>query len=103
MTNMDALILHAVKTRGRSHGLAIARELEEIKAKMISVGALYKAIRRLERDGMLLGEWEDDDGAHQGGRRRYYEITGAGEKALNEQRAELRRIGRVLRVGKDFA
>lgn len=44
-------------------------------------GTVYPALRRLERDALVLSEWEADDNALENGRpaRRYYRITQAGK------------------------
>jgi PadR family transcriptional regulator, regulatory protein PadR len=49
-------------------------------------GTVYPALSRLERDGFLRSSWEDDARAHREGRpaRRYYRITAAGTKALED-------------------
>jgi DNA-binding PadR family transcriptional regulator len=49
-------------------------------------GTVYPALSRLERDGFVRSAWEDEQHAHGDGRpqRRYYRITGAGKRALDE-------------------
>ena len=49
-------------------------------------GTVYPALSRLERDGFLRSAWESDAKAHADGRpaRRYYRLTAAGVRALNE-------------------
>ena len=60
-------------------------------------GALYPALHRLERQGLVEGEWQISEKRR---RARFYEITTAGKKAL---RAELKNwiehteaVGKVL-------
>ena len=54
-------------------------------------GTVYPALGRLERDGLVKSAWENDQDAHAEGRpaRRYYEITAAGNRALNAARERL--------------
>ena len=95
MTNLEATILHVVRVRPRSHGLVIGRAIEEILQKPVGLGTVYKTLHRLERDAFLTSQWgdaTDDDG----GRRRYYTITGLGATALNDFSRSLARISRVL-------
>lgn len=49
-------------------------------------GTVYPALSRLERDGYLQSAWENEGDAHSEGRpaRRYYRLTAAGVRALNE-------------------
>jgi PadR family transcriptional regulator, regulatory protein PadR len=47
----------------------------------LKAGTLYPILNRLELDGWILGRWEDIDEAVAGRRRRrYYRLTGAGER-----------------------
>jgi PadR family transcriptional regulator len=49
-------------------------------------GSVYPALGRLERDGYVRSSWEDETSAHAEGRpaRRYYRVTAAGVRALEE-------------------
>ena len=53
-------------------------------------GTLYKALARMEDAGLLTSAWEAPDPAAADGRprRRLYEITGAGERALAAHQAQ---------------
>ena len=58
----------------------ILQDLKE--AKMIVVeGTLYPLLTRLKNDGLLTYRWEEST---QGPPRKYYELTEAGRKFLNE-------------------
>jgi transcriptional regulator len=45
-------------------------------------GSLYPNLHKLERDGLIVGEWEEKE---TGRKRRYYCITAKGRKALREK------------------
>jgi len=49
-------------------------------------GTVYPILRRLERRGVLVGVWEDEEGAKKEQRppRRYYRLTPVGEEAIAE-------------------
>ena len=49
-------------------------------------GTVYPALSRLERDGYVRSAWEDNRRAHREGRpaRRYYRITAAGARVLDD-------------------
>jgi DNA-binding PadR family transcriptional regulator len=49
-------------------------------------GTVYPALSRLERDGFLRSAWEAEQEAHADGRpaRRYYKLTAAGARALED-------------------
>lgn len=87
-----ALVLSAL-SRGARYGLEI------IDRTGLSSGTVYPALRRLEADGLVLGEWEEDEDARDAGRpaRRYYRLTPEGaealEHALERIRAQQRAVG----------
>jgi len=61
--NLAALIL-AVLEASSQHGYAIAREIEQRSANALSFGdgALYPALKLLERHGYIRGAWQTDTG-----------------------------------------
>ena len=81
---LDVLILKAVSW-GPRHGYAIGRWIRETTADVLSIqeGALYPALHRLERKGLLTEEWGLTDTGRQA---KYYHLTPAGRAQL---RAEL--------------
>ena len=70
----------------RFHGFQLAKQLAgEAPARALTAhGTLYKALQRLEEAGFLASRWEDAEVAAGEGRprRRLYEVTGAGERAV---------------------
>ena len=72
-------VLHAVAD-GTSHGFDI------IEVSALPGGTVYPALSRLERDGLVSSAWEDTAIARADGRppRRYYMVTPAGLRTLNE-------------------
>jgi len=64
-------------------------------------GTVYTTLRRLERRGLVAGQWEDAKIAEKERRprRRYYTLTPAGERALESARHRLDRL--VLEMGRD--
>jgi PadR family transcriptional regulator len=71
---------------GRFHGFQLAKQIADHAGPrpLTSHGTLYKALQRLEEASLLTSQWEDPDTAAAEGRprRRLYEVTGAGERAL---------------------
>ena len=68
------------------HGFQLAKEIADHTdaRKLTAHGTLYKALGRLDDAGLLVSRWEDPHAAAAAGRprRRLYEVTGAGERAL---------------------
>lgn len=82
---LDVLILKAV-SQGRMHGYAIGRWIRQTTHDALTVqeGALYPALHRLERKGLL----EEDWGVSETGREaKYYKITTAGRRRLRSEAA----------------
>jgi PadR family transcriptional regulator PadR len=73
------------------HGFLVAKEMAEgQELKLLTAqGTLYRALNRLERDGLLESRWEDAGEAAQAGRplRRLYRITAESVHAMERQRA----------------
>lgn len=82
--------------RGDSYGYAILGRLEEMRVSNgpLDVGLVYRTLRDLERDGLVSSTWAEESA---GPRRRAYELTAAGEVALDDwavvMRERLRLIG----------
>ncbi len=80
---MKLLILKTV-SRGPDHGLGIARSVLTASGEALQIeeGALYPALHRLERDGLLASSW----GVSESNRRaKFYEITPKGDLALRRE------------------
>ena len=80
---LDGMVL-AVLERHPMHGYAVIEALSERSGGKLSVptGTVYPALRRLERAGLLDGEWSEVDGR----RRRTYQLTDAGLRSLAQER-----------------
>jgi len=98
ITEVQALLLAVLREQGKAHGHAMAKELEEMRGKPMGIGTLYKALHALERRGLVRGQWEDQPEAEYGRpRRRFYRITGVGERALKEYAAHIDSTRQLLR------
>ena len=80
---LDLLILKAVSL-GPEHGYGVLLRIEQITggALLIDQGALYPALYRLERQGLLDGEWGTSDNNR---RAKFYSLTSAGRKRLKAE------------------
>jgi transcriptional regulator len=83
------------------HGYGIGVRLEQISRGVFQVnaGSLFPALQRLERDGLIRGEWRVTENNR---RARYYAITAGGRAALKrdtrEWETQVAAIARVLRA-----
>jgi len=80
---LDLLILKAVSL-GPLHGYGVLLRINQISngALLIEQGALYPALFRLVRQGLLETEWDKSDNNR---RAKYYELTRKGRKRLKEE------------------
>ena len=81
---------------GEQHGYALMHRIEELTdgAVRMGPGTLYGAIKRMLADGLIEESDERPDPALDDQRRRYYRITGAGERVCA---AEMQRMETLLR------
>jgi PadR family transcriptional regulator, regulatory protein PadR len=80
------MVLKTLDLLGPLHGYAIARRIEQISGNVYTLnqGSLYPVLLKLEQEGSISSEW----GASENGRRaRFYHLTRAGRKHLNQQTA----------------
>jgi transcriptional regulator len=80
---LDLLILKAVSL-GPLHGYGILLRIGQIsdRALLIEQGALYPALFRLVRQGLLKATWGTSDNNR---RAKFYELTTLGRKRLQEE------------------
>lgn len=97
---LDMLILKTL-TRGSMHGYSIAEFIQQasLEALRVEEGALYPALHRLERRGLLRAEWGVSDNNR---RAKFYRLTTLGKRALEAEAAEWDRVAtavaRVMRT-----
>ena len=79
---LDLLILKAVSL-GQLHGYGVLLRVQQMTqgALVVEQGALYPALYRLERQGLLDAEWGTSDNNR---RAKFYRLTAAGRRRLRE-------------------
>jgi len=91
---LDVLVLKALDGKS-NHGYGVARWVRETTGGdlVIEEGALYTALHRLEKAGLLSSRWKTSE---TGRRAKYYTLTASGRRALEEQTAVWRRSAAAL-------
>ena len=91
---LDILILKAL-TWGPRHGYAIGRWIRQTTADVLVVqeGALYPALHRLERKGLVSEEWGESETGRQA---KYYTLTPAGRAHLVAEAERWSRYSRAV-------
>ena len=85
--HLDVLLL-ATMADGPRHGYAVKETLKASSAGRFDLptGTVYPALHRLERAGLISGEWSQVDGR----RRRTYQLTPKGRQRLANERGNWR-------------
>jgi transcriptional regulator len=91
---LDLLILKAVSL-GPLHGYGVLLRIQQIsgEALFIEQGALYPALFRLVRQGLLKTEWDRSENNR---RAKYYELTAKGRKRLQEETDWWNRLSKAI-------
>lgn len=91
---LDLLILKAVSL-GPLHGYGVLLRIGQIsgKALLIEQGALYPALFRLVRQGLLKANWGTSDNNR---RAKFYELTATGRKRLREETEDWNRLAAAM-------
>jgi transcriptional regulator len=95
---LDMLVLKTLALEPM-HGYGISARIEQISKGVFrpNAGSLFLAIQRLERDGLIDGEWKPTENNR---RAKYYVLTQKGRKRLSSETREWGRqaaaIARIL-------
>ena len=97
---LDMLILKTLALEPM-HGYGIGNRIEQISKGvfLVNAGSLFPALRRLERDGLIKGDWRATENNR---RAKYYSLTAAGRSTLKREtrdwETQAAAIGRILRA-----
>ena len=91
---LDLLVLRTLSA-GAMHGYGVATQVHELTAGELAIedAALYQALHRLDRQGLVEAEWRRSENNR---RARYYELTAAGRKRLRADIDMWRRYSRAV-------
>src|ERR671911_676275 len=91
---VDLLIMKTIALEPM-HGWAIAQRIRQLSDEILQLpqGSLYPALQRLERQGWITADW----GTSENNRRaRFYRLTKAGKKRLEQERADWDRLSAAI-------
>jgi DNA-binding PadR family transcriptional regulator len=82
--NTEALLLFVIDEQGQTYGYRIIKEIGKKSQGFFHFkeGTVYPALRKLENEGLIQGEWQE---LPNGQRRRYYRVTEKGKEALKKK------------------
>lgn len=80
---LDLLVLAALR-QGTMHGWGIAQRIKERSGDVVLVttGALYPALHRLERRRLVRSQWRASENNR---RAKYYDLTPSGRRVLGDE------------------
>jgi PadR family transcriptional regulator len=90
----QAVLLTVVNLADGAYGRAILRGVQIALNREVAAGAIYATLDRVEQKGLICSYLEEGTPIRGGRARRYYRLTAAGVKALNESKAALEQIWR---------
>jgi len=92
---LDLMLLQTLATLGPSHGYAIAARLEQVSggAVRLNMGTLYPALMRVEQRGFVRAHWDVSENNR---RARFYQITAAGRRQLENEKADWDRMVSIM-------
>ena len=92
---LDLMILRTLATMGPQHAYGIASRLQQVSEDALNLnqGTIYPALVRIEQHGWTRGSWGRTENNREA---KYYTITRAGLKALNEETERWRQMAAVV-------
>ena len=82
--HIDVILLKIISL-GDGYGYSISKKISQITNDECEIkeATMYSGLRRLEAEKLIASYWGDES---QGGRRKYYTLTQAGEESLIDNR-----------------
>jgi PadR family transcriptional regulator PadR len=90
------ILLTVIYLDEEAYGVPISRELERRRRRVVSVGSVYAALERLESKGLVSSDLGDPTPERGGKAKRYFRVTKAGLKQVQESRRVLTDLWRRL-------
>ena len=90
----QAVLLAVWNLAAQAYGRAILLETQVALDRSAAAGAVYTTLDRLEKKGLLSSRVQTGTPVRSGRARRYYRLTAAGIRALNESKAALEQMWR---------
>lgn len=91
---LDLLVLKVIALEPM-HGWAIAQRIRQISGDVLQVGqgALYPSLHKLEQNGWISSKWDISENNR---RAKYYTLTRAGRKILQQEAAQWERLSAAI-------
>ena len=92
---LDLMILRTLATMGPQHAYSVASRLQQVSEDALNLnqGTIYPALVRIEQRGWTRGSWGKTENGREA---KYYALTRAGLKALDEETERWRQMSGVV-------
>jgi PadR family transcriptional regulator, regulatory protein PadR len=95
----EQLVLLALLRQGSdAYGVSLSEEISERTRREVSLGAVYKALDRLEQKGFVASRVGEPTALRGGRRKKHYRLLAPGQRALKQSLAALHRMTDGLEV-----
>lgn len=93
---LDLLVLKSLSL-APMHGWGISQRIQQLSrdALRIGQGSLYPALYRLEKKGLVKGEWRTTENNREA---KYYRLSAAGERALAAETSSWRNFATAVEL-----
>jgi len=98
----EQLLLMALLHDEEAYGARIRGVIESRTGRTVSPGAIYTALDRLERRGLVSSSLGEPTSQRGGKRKRHYRLEPAGAALLERSRDALARMARGLQPGREL-
>lgn len=93
----QAVLLSILRLGAHAYGRGILSAIQDRLEREVAAGAVYATLDRLEAKGLVTSRVAPGTAERGGRARRYYTVTAAGVRTLNEARSAIDTIWRGLR------
>lgn len=93
---LKTIVLRLLAQRGRMYGYEITQAVEERTSSeiVLTFGALYPVLHKLEHEGFLVTQSQEVDGRL----RKYYQLTATGSELAVRKAGEFERFIQLMRL-----
>jgi PadR family transcriptional regulator PadR len=94
---LDLLVLKTLSQVGEMHGYGIVSHIQQASEDLLRVeeGSLYPALHRMEQRGWIAADWALTETNR---RAKYYRLTAAGRKRLEEEEKNFEHLVKGVRA-----
>jgi DNA-binding PadR family transcriptional regulator len=90
------VLLAILRLQDNAYGVHVRRVIEERAGRLVTIGALYAALERLERKRFLTSRETAPEPIRGGRAKRVYTVTTMGTRALSHSQAMMRNMAEGL-------